>query len=116
MRLIFAIALLAASQGVAAFVSVGPTRWGSYIAKTALQSTVETQKSSAVAVAHVDIEQSATPNIESTLESFKSLNSDIVPLTEAEINARLGMQMEKLQAKDRTSIQLSKEVSDGPVR
>lgn len=38
-------------------------------------------------------------------------NNIIEPLTEKEINARLGIQLNKMQAKDSQSLQLSKEVS-----
>lgn len=52
----------------------------------------------------------AVPLVDRPLsEATKARRNEIIPLTEAEINARLGMQMTRLQAKDRTSTQLIKE-------
>jgi len=104
MRLSFALTLLAAAQ-VSAFAPVtapASSRW-------ALQSTVETEETIVGEVAAVQ----QAPAVEAPLvDTPKQRNNNvIVPLTEAEINARLSMQMEKLHAKDRTSTRLSKEVS-----
>lgn len=107
MRFSFAFALLATSQGITAFSPVAP-RWGSSIA---LHSSVETQETSAEPVAKAEAAEPVVEKKDSTLEP-KPLSSGVVPLTEAEINARFSMQMEKLQEKDRSSLQLSKEVSD----
>jgi hypothetical protein len=104
MRFSFALSLLVASQTVAGFAPV--SRWR---VSTALQSTLESQN--VASVQPVPAVEVAEEEVAATSEPSKPRPTGVVPLTEAEINARLGMQMEKLQAKDRTSTQLSKEVS-----
>lgn len=104
MRFSFALTLLAASQTVSAFAPVTTpvsTRW-------ALHSTVEAEDT--IVSEYVAAPQAPAVEKPAVVESPKQRsNNVIVPLTEAEINARLSMQMEKLHAKDRTSTQLSKE-------
>lgn len=58
----------------------------------------------------MEAEETTVSEVDAVEVSLKeALRDEIIPLTEAEINARLSRQMEKLQAKDSTSTQLSKE-------
>lgn len=107
MRFSFAFPLFLASlstQSANAFV-VG--RWGSP-SSVVLRSTLESSET--VVAAEQDVVTKVEPQVQRRLElDPRPQSTEIVPLTAAEINARLSMQIEKLQAKDRTSTQLSKE-------
>jgi len=94
MRLSSAFALFASFQTVSGFVPFAPSRW---INSPTIRSTVQGEETT---VAEVD-------TVEQSME--EALRDEIIPLSEAEINARVSMQMKKLQAKDSSSTQLSKE-------
>jgi antitoxin component of RelBE/YafQ-DinJ toxin-antitoxin module len=97
MRFSFAIALFVSSvQTVSAFAPVPPTRW-TIPSSSTVRSTMEAEDITVSDAVELSLSQ--------------AMQEEIVPLTEAEINARLSIQMEKLQAKDSTSTKLSKEVS-----
>ena len=60
----------------------------------------------------MEAEETTVAEVEAVEVSLsQALEDEIVPLSESEINARLSRQIAKLQAKDATSTQLSKEVS-----
>lgn len=99
MRLSFAVALFAAYQAVSGFAPLRATRWSISVQNPSFRSTMEAEETTVSEVEAVEISLS------------NALRDEVVPLSEAEINARLSMQLEKLQAKDSTSTQLSKEVS-----
>jgi hypothetical protein len=105
MRFSLAVTLIAASvSGGDAFAPA--SKWG--LARTAVFSTIEAEPS----VETVPVAQAAPVYIEADVPEVSEapVSQEIVPLTANEINARLNVQLKKLSAKDRTSIQLSKEV------
>lgn len=98
MRLSFAFAIFVSSA--TGFAPVPPrTRWSSAVVSPTFRSTMEAEETT---VAEVDTVEVSLSHV---------LEDEVVPLSESEINARLSRQIAKLQAKDATSMQLSKEVS-----
>lgn len=94
MRLTSALALFAFFQAVSGFVPLAP-RWSN--SSPTVRSTTQGGETTA----------SEIDTVEQSME--ETMREEILPLTEAEINARVSMQMKKLQAKDSSSTQLSKE-------
>jgi hypothetical protein len=110
MRFTLAAAIAAASlsSGVVAFA---PSTWGVSRVST-LRSTVEADNT--VTSSSAEVAAPVAQSVEEdtfVIESTPRVNQgSIVPLTGAEINARLNAQLEKLRQKDTNSIRLSKEV------
>jgi hypothetical protein len=110
MRFTLAAAIAAASlsSGVVAFA---PSNWGVLRVST-LRSTVEADNT--VVTSSAEVAAPVAQSVEEdtfVIESTPRVNQgSIVPLTGAEINARLNAQLEKLRQKDSNSIRLSKEV------
>lgn len=98
MRLSFSLALFVITRTVLGFSPVLPaTRWSTNDRNPALLSTMEEQETTV----------SELESVETSLS--QAMQEEVVPLTESEINARLTMQIKKLQAKDSTSMKLNKE-------
>jgi hypothetical protein len=112
MRFTLAAAIAAASlsSGVVAFA---PSTWGVSRVST-LRSTVEADNTVKSSSSSAEVAAPVAQSVEEdtfVIESSPRVNQgSIVPLTGAEINARLNAQLEKLRQKDSNSIRLSKEV------
>lgn len=100
MRLSFASTIIALSIVTGdAFSPSLPTTIALRASSSALSSTVQTRP--------------APAEIQGPDDNKKSQSSGIVPLTGDEINDRRDAQLKKLRMKDKTSIQLEKEVGYG---
>lgn len=93
------VLLSASSQAVSGFTS-STSSWSS-----------RTQPRSTFFLASTTEDIAVTTSTEAQTTTTTTSSRQATPLTEKEINARLGIQLNKMQAKDSTSLQLTKEVS-----
>ena len=122
MRFVYgAISCLLTATAISGFTSIiSPSKRNRYAltshASTRSSSSTTTSSSNSlkevVAVATELRNEKITVDDERQKTNTRTKSNNIIePLTEKEINARLGIQLNKMQAKDSQSLQLSKEVS-----